>query len=132
MADIIFPVVTTTAQLGDAAVTQAQMKTKAVVALADIDTTLTATQMVNSSIFTITPTIARTLTTDTAANLVAELPRYQVGTWFDFRIVNLAAFDVTLVGGVGVTLVGSAVTNSSSGTWLARVDSATAITLYRT
>lgn len=121
----------TTAKIADAAITQAQQKTKAVVALADAAATLTAAEMVNSGIFTITPTVARILTTDTAANIVAALPEYQVGTWFDIVIVNTAAFDVTLAAGTGITLSGKAIINNVSGTWRARIDSATAITIYR-
>lgn len=121
----------TTAKLAAAAVSPPKTKTKSVVALADADAILTAAQMIDNGIFTITPTVARTLTTDTAANLVLAMAGYQVGTWFDIVIVCLAAFAVTLAGGVGVTVVGSAVVNNVSGTWRARFDSATAITLYR-
>ena len=121
----------TTAKLADAGVTPPKTKTKAVVALADAAATLTGAQMIDSGIFTITPTIARVLTTDTAANIVAAMAGYQVGTWFDIVIVCLAAFDVTLEGGVGVTIVGNAVVNNASGTWRARFDSATAVKLYR-
>jgi hypothetical protein len=121
----------TTSIIADAAVTQAQLKTKAVVTLLDADAVLTGTQLIDSSIFTITPTVARVLTTDTAANIVAALPRYQVGTWFDFIVVNLAAFNVTLAAGTGVTLVGIEIINNVSGTWKVRVDSATTITIYR-
>lgn len=113
-------------------ITPAQMKTKAVVALADAAATLTAAQMVDSGIFTITPTVARILTTDTAANIVAAIPDYQVGTWFDFTIVNTAAFDVTLAAGTGITLSGSNVIHKESATWKARIDSSTAITIYNT
>jgi hypothetical protein len=122
----------TTAKIADAAVTQAQQKVKAVVALSDADATLSATQMIDSGIFTITPTTARALTTDTAENLVAALPEYQVGTWFDITIQCLAAFAVTLTAGTGITISGSAVVNDVSGTWKARIDSATAVTIYRT
>ena len=121
----------TTAKIANASVTPPKTKTKAVVALADADATLTAAQMIDSGIFTITPTIARALTTDTAANIVAAMTGYQVGTWFDIVIVCLAAFNVTLGGGVGVTIVGNAVVNNASGIWRARIDSATAVTLYR-
>ena len=120
-----------TEKIDDAAVTPPQIKPKTVIALADADATLTAAQMIDSGIFTITPTIARTLTTDTAANLVTAMAGYQVGTWFDIVIVCLAAFDVTLAGGTGVTITGNAVVNNASGTWRARFDSATALTLYR-
>ena len=121
----------TTAKIADAAVTQAQIKIKAVVALGDAAAALTAAQMVDSGIFTITPTVARILTTDTAANIVAALPGYQVGTWFDIIIVNTAAFDVTLAAGTGITLSGKAIINNVSGTWRARINSATAVTCYR-
>ena len=120
-----------TAKLADASVTPPKTKTKTAVALADADATLTAAQMIDSGIFTITPTVARTLTTDTAANLVAAMSGYQVGTWFDIIIVCLAAFAVTLAGGTGVTITGNAAVNNSSGTWRARIDSASAVTLYR-
>jgi len=120
-----------TAKLADASVTPPKTKTKTAVALADADATLTAAQMIDSGIFTITPTVARTLTTDTAANLVAAMSGYQVGTWFDIIIVCLAAFAVTLAGGTGVTITGSVAVNNSSGTWRVRIDSASAVTLYR-
>ena len=121
----------TTAKLADAAVTQPKVKTKTVVALSDADATLTATQMIDSGIFTITPTVARTLTTDTAANLVAGMSGYQMGTRFDITIVCLAAYTVTLVGGTGVTIVGSATANNASATFRVRFDSASAVTIYR-
>ena len=121
----------TTAKLADGSVTPPKTKTKAAVALADAPATLTAAQMIDSSIFTITPTIARTLTTDTAANLVAAMAGYQVGTWFDIVIICLAAYDVTLSAGTGVAIVGNAIVNNASGTWRARFDSASALTLYR-
>ena len=120
-----------TAKLADAGVTPPKTKTKTAVALADADATLTAAQMIDSGIFTITPSVARTLTTDTAANLVAAMAGYQVGTWFDIIIVCLAAFAVTLAGGTGVTITGNAAVNNSSGTWRARIDSASTVTLYR-
>jgi len=122
----------TTAKLADAAVTPAQQKTKAVVALGDAAATLTATQMIDSGIFTITPSAARALTTDTGANIIAGLAGQQIGTWFDIVIVCLAAFAVTLTAAAtGVTLVGSAVVNNVSGTWRVRIDSASAVTIYR-
>ena len=119
-----------TAELADAAVTYAQNKTKTVVALADVAATLTAAQMVDNGVFTITPTVARILTTDTATAIASAIARSQAGSWFLITIVNLAAFDVTLAAGVGVTLVGRMVTNTESSTWLVRIDSATTVTIY--
>ena len=105
------------------------------VALTDADATLTAAQMENDGIFTITPTAARTLTTDTAANLVAGFTGAAVGDWFEFTIVDLAAYDVTLAAGVGITLTGNAVVNNSSATFLATFTNVTsgteAVTIYR-
>lgn len=121
-----------TSDIADASVTQPKMKIKTVVALTDADATLSATQMIDSGLFTITPTIARALTTATAIELVAGMSGYQVGTWFDFTIVNTAAFDVTLAAGVGVTLSGGAIIHKESATWKVRFDSATAVTIYNT
>lgn len=119
------------ADIAAGAITQAKVKTKSAVALADAAATLTATQLIDSGIFTITPTIARILTTDTATNIVAGLTGYQVGTCFEFTIVNNAAFDVTLAGGTGVTIIGKTIANNASITFLARIDSATTVTIYR-
>ncbi len=116
-------------------VTQPKMKTKAVVALADAAATLTAAQLIDSGIFTITPTVARALTTETAANLVAGMPGAQVNSWFDFSVVCLAAFAATVGGGAGVALVGSGAVNNASGTFRAvftNVSAGTeAVTIYR-
>lgn len=125
----------TTAKIADAAVTPAKTKIKALVALADAAATLTAAQMANSGIFTITPTVARILTTDAGAAIVAAIPGAQTGTWSTITIVNTAAFDVTLAAGVGVTLgagQGKHVINNVSGTWLVLVTSTTTVTIYRT
>ena len=121
-----------TSDIADAAITQPKVKIKTVVALADAAAALTATQMIDSGIFTITPTVARILTTDTAVNIVAGMSGYQVGTWFDITIVNTAAFDVTLAAGVGVTLTGKTIVHNGAATWRAMIDSATTTTFYRT
>ena len=111
------------------------LKTKAEVALSNADATLTAAQMEDSGIFKITPTTARTLTTDTAAALVAGIPGAVVGTWFDITIAVLAAFAVTLAGGSGVTIVGSAVGNDASASFRVLLTNVTsgseAVTIYR-
>jgi predicted RecA/RadA family phage recombinase len=106
--------------IANGAITPAALKTRAEVALADAAATLTATQMIDSTMFKITPTVARALTTATAAELVAGCKGCQVGTTFDFSIACLAAFAVTLGGGSGVTLVGSGVTNNNSASFRAR------------
>ena len=102
---------------------------KTVTALSDADATLTAAQLI-TGLFTITPTVARTLTTDTAANIIAALTGYAVGSHFKFTVVNTDAFSVTLAAGAGVTLAGKAIVNNGSGTWRVRIDSASAVTIY--
>jgi len=106
------------------------LQAKDLYTLADIAATLTAAQLIGG-LFTITPTAARILTTDTAVAIIAALPGADVGRHVDFTVVNTAAFDVTLALGVGVTLVGKMVINNVSGTWKIRVDSATTVSIYR-
>lgn len=124
-----------TGKIAKAAVTQAEQKIKAEVALADAAATLTATQLIDSGIFTITPTAGRALTTDTAANIVAGLSGAQVGTWFDIIIVCLAAFAATLTAGGGITITGTAAVNNQAATFRALITNigggTEAVTFYR-
>ena len=100
---------------------------KAIILLSDADATLTASQLEDNAIFKISPTAARTLTTETAHNLILNFPGGAVvGDWFEFTIVNTAAQDVTLAGGSGVTINGNAVINNGSGTFLAMIANVTA------
>lgn len=108
-----------------------ELKKRTLKALTDAAATLTAAQLIDNGIFTITPTQARALTTDTAANIIAKLPNVEIGTTFEFTVVCLAAFAVTLTAGDGVTVVGSAVANNSSATFVAVIDSATTVKIYR-
>lgn len=121
----------TAAKLANAAVTYPKTKIKAVVALADEAATLTGAQLADSTLFTITPTVARILTTDTAANIIAAVPGYQVGTWFGFTIVNTAAFDVTLAAGTDVTLVGKMIANNVSASFVGLITAATTVSIFR-
>lgn len=107
------------------------LRLKAVVALADAAATLTAAQLVASGIFTITPGADRILTTDTAANIIAAITTHPTGTAFEFTIINLAAFNITLQAGASVTLAGNMVVNNASATFLALVTSGSAVTIYR-
>lgn len=112
----------------------AQREKTTVVAVADAAATLTAAQIIDSKVFKQTPTAARTLTTDTAALIVAAATGYAVGTSFDFSIINLAAatYSITLAGGTGVTIVGVAtVAPVTSAMFRAVIDSATAVSVYR-
>ena len=84
-------------------------------------------------ITTATLTTARTITTPTAAALIAELGSV-VGTSIQFSYINLAAFVATLAGGTGVTIVGLATTAATAGTasrWEVVVTAPTTVSVYR-
>jgi hypothetical protein len=99
-------------------------------ALADAAATLTAAQLSGGE-FTITPTVARILTLDTAANIITNLTGSVDNSNFEITIVNLAAFDVTLAAGTGVTIVGRAVINNGSATFRVRRLTATTVEVKR-
>ncbi len=106
----------------------------AVVAETDAAQTLTAAELLESKLFTCTPTAARTFTTSTAALLLAALTDEVAGTSFEFTIVNLAAAThaITLAGGTDVTIVGAAgVPAATSGTFVGVVQSDSTIKVYR-
>lgn len=84
-------------------------------------------------ITTATLTAGRTITTPTAADLIAELGAV-VGTSVQFSYINLAAFVATLAGGTGVTIVGLATTAATAGLasrWEVVVTSPTTVSIYR-
>jgi len=99
-------------------------------ALSDAAATLTATALINGE-FTITPTVARILTLDTAANIISALSGSVNGSNFEFTIVNLADFDVTIATAAGVTLVGNMTVNGGSGNFRARRTSGTEVSITR-
>lgn len=104
------------------------------VAVADEASTLTAAQLLNSKLFTATPTAGRTFTTATAALIVAALTDEVAGTSFEFTIVNKAAAThaITLAGGSNVTIVGAAdVSAATSGTFVGVVQSDSTVKVYR-
>ena len=104
------------------------------VALSDAAATLTAAQLLESKLFTQEPSAARTLTTATAALIVAALVDESTGTSFEFTIVNKAAAThaITLAGGTDVSIVGSAtVSAGDSGTFVGVVQSDNTIKVYR-
>ena len=104
------------------------------VAVADANSTLTAAQLLNSKLFTATPTAGRTFTTATAAEIVAALTDEVAGTSFEFTIVNKAAdtHAITLAGGTSVTVVGLATVSATlSGTFVGVVQSDNSVKLYR-
>lgn len=110
-----------------------------VTAATNADTTLTAAQTIGG-VVTMTPSTGRTLTTATAAAIVAALgDGAQVGSSFELTVVNNAAATnaITLAGGTGITLGGVAamatVAAASSVTYLAVVTATgtPAVTFYR-
>jgi len=104
------------------------------VAETDAAQTLTAAQLLESKLFTCTPTAARTFTTATAAQLLAALTDEATGTSFEFTIVNLAGAThaITLAGGTDVTIVGAAgVAAATSGTFVGVVQSDNTVKVYR-
>ena len=125
-----------TADIGANVITPVKMGTRTVVALADAAATPTIAQLMTSSLFTITPTAARTFTVPTAALTVAGISGASVGTWFDFTIVNTAVFPITVTGNTGWTLSGNVVVNKGSGTFRAVITNVgggtEAVTVYRT
>lgn len=88
-------------------------------ALSDAAATLTAAQLIGGE-FTITPTAARIQTTDTATAIIAAMTDSVDNSSFDITMINLAAFDVTIAAGTGVTLVGNMAVNNGSATFRVR------------
>ena len=115
---------------GPVSSTAGEFNLKTITALADAAATLTGAQL-KSGLFTITPTVARTLTLDTAANILAAIPGHVDGSHFEFSVVNNAAFNITLAAGVGVTLDGRTVINNGSATWRIVRTSATTVRVFR-
>jgi hypothetical protein len=115
---------------GPVSSTAGDVNLKTNTALADAAATLTAAQLSGGE-FTITPTVARILTLDTAANIITNLTGSVDNSNFEITIVNLAAFDVTLAAGTGVTIVGRAVINNGSATFRVRRLTATTVEVKR-
>ena len=82
-----------------------------------------------------TPTGNRAITTPTAAEIISALGTQSgVGQCFELTIVNKAAstHKFTLTAGSGVTIVGEPdVTADTSGTFIFRVTSSTAVSAFR-
>ena len=97
--------------------------------------TPTAAQLLASKLFVATPTEDTTFTLPTAALVLAELVDEEVGTSFEFTIVNLAtSFETVVTTNTGWTITGGGnmtVFDGTSATFLAVVTSASAIQLYR-
>ena len=81
---------------------------------ADANATLTVAQMAGGCIQYTGFTAGRTLTTPTAALILAACPDMDIGDSFTFAVSCVAAFAGTWAAGTGVTLAGRATTPASS------------------
>jgi hypothetical protein len=99
-------------------------------ALSNAAATLTAAQLIGGE-FTITPSVARIQTLDTAANIISALSGSVTGSNFTFSIINLAAFDVTIATAAGVTLVGNMVVNDGNAIFRVRRLSGSTVSVTR-
>ena len=97
--------------------------------------TPTAAELLVSKLFVGTPTVDTTFTLPTAALVLAALTDEEVGTSFEFTIVNLAtAYQYTVTTATGWTITNGGnmvVFDGTSATFLAVVTSTSAIQLYR-
>jgi len=67
-----------------------------------------------TGIVTATPTATRSIQLPTGANLDLAT-EWAIGDSFDFSVITLAAFALTITVNTGVTIVGSAATAATSG-----------------
>ena len=94
--------------------------------LPDMDLTLTPALVLNGSSDGSGLTGTRTLTTPTAAELVAALPGALVGTSVEHTFVAAGGYDIVLAVGAGVTLLGGdTVTADTSGKFRVRLTNVT-------
>lgn len=78
------------------------------------DMTATVAQMAGGAIIYTSLSAGRSVTTPTAALILAAATSMDIGETFSFFVSAQAAFAVTWVAGVGVTLAGRATTPASS------------------
>jgi len=103
----------------------------AVTSLADASATLTFAQIFNG-VLTIAPTTARVLTLPSAATIIAALTGYEVGSHFEFTVLNTSTSTVTIAPGTGVLMNGRTLFTEGSTTFLVRVDSPTVVSVFNT
>lgn len=117
--------------LSPATSTAGEFNLKTVLALGDVAVVLSAAEM-DGGIVTHAPAVARVLTTDTAAAIIAQLSGSVDGTHFELTVVNTGASTSTLAGGAGVTIVGAALVSSlTSGTFRVRRAASSTVVAYR-
>jgi len=121
------------AVVGGLTVTSSLKQLRTVTNIADGASMVHTTAGILGGITTATLTTARSITTPTAAAIIAELGSV-VGTSVKFSYINLAAFVATLLGGTGVTIVGLATTAATAGQasrWQVVVTAPTTVSIYR-
>ena len=99
-----------TARLGGGRLTAISLVTLAT----DANLTLTTAQCVGGAVNFSSFSAGRTVTTDTAANILAALPSLDVGESIEITVTCQAAFAATWAAGTGVTLAGRATTPAST------------------
>lgn len=96
--------------------------------LADANATITAAQLFGGTLV-IEPTAARILTLPTAAQIIAYLTGYAVGSKFEFVIVNSTLQTVTLAPGSGIVQLGKTIIQDGSAVFKVTVDSASTVSV---
>lgn len=122
------------------AVTNRMVQERLLLAASNADTTLTAAQSIEFTVVMTPATTDKTITTATAALIVAELgSTVEIGTSFELTLVNVASATraLTLAAGSGCTLGGATamatVAAATSATYLGVVTAigTPAVTFYR-
>lgn len=96
--------------------------------LSDADATLTVAQLFGGTLV-ITPTASRVLTLPTAAQIIAYLTNYEVGSHFEFTIVNNTTTAITVAPGSGIVQQGKTIVQDGSVTFKVTVDSPTVVSV---
>jgi hypothetical protein len=121
------------AVVGSLTVTRQLQQLQSVTNIADGASMVLPIAAIQGGLVTSTLTTARTITTGTAASIIAELGAV-VGTSIQYSYINLAAYVATLAGGTGVTIVGLATTAATAGLasrWEVVVTAPTTVSIYR-
>jgi len=97
----------------------------------DADHTITVAEMSGGCIYYSALSAGRSVTTPTAALILAAAPDMDIGDSFTFRVAIQDAFAITWVAGTDVTLAGRATTLASSSSHIVVTKtSATTVTWY--
>jgi hypothetical protein len=97
----------------------------------NVDHTITVAEMSTGILYYSALSAGRSVTTPTAALILAACPDMDIGDSFCFLVSIQDAFAITWVAGATVTLAGRATTPASSSTWIVVTKtSATAVTWF--